>query len=719
MVWPLLAGDLRSPTETIDALAEVRLASHVHYEGEGAFLKVTAPPATGERRVTLSPETGRITAAAYDRLPTAYTVERYGKPAPRQLVLTFDDGPDPAYTGEILDILADKQAPGAFFVLGARVMQSPELLQRMVDEGHEVGAHSFSHPRMDRISRTRTELEHSMTAKLIGGHSGHDTKLYREPFQRAGGPIEEARVTSLATVQAQGSLIAGMDIVPKDWTGMSAAEITDYVVAEVERGTGNVLLFHDGGGDRRETVKALPVLIDALKARGYEFVPLATLLGTSRAALMPVSDSPRPGLDTVSFDLLSGTWDGLRLLFWVVLGLGLTRAMVILFLAVTHRRAPPIHSHEQPKVAFVVPAYNEEKSVAACVQRLLATTYPSFEVIVVDDGSQDDTFDEVQKLTTDRRVRLFAQLNHGKWGALNTAIRNTDAEILVCIDADTQVRPDALSHLVKHFANPRVGAVAGKVVVGNRVNLLTRLQALEYITAQNFERRAHDRLNSMLVVPGALGAWRRSALVKAGMYSADTVTEDADITVAVGRAGYRITYEDQAVAYTEAPETVRMLLSQRLRWSFGMFQTAWKHRRAVREGAPQGLVSIPDLVVFGYLYALIAPVADAFLLAFVITQFTADPVALSYGGGLMSLGPVILAYLALPLFELFVAGYALKADKLESLWMLLLFPFQRFFYRQLLYYSVLRALTRALLGSFTGWGMKKRMARDMLALQDA
>ena len=718
-LWHLLSSDLRDRREIAAALSEVRVSNHVHYAGEGAFLRVTSNPTTGLRQVAFSKESGRIVEASYLQLPEPYSIERYGQPRPNQLVLTFDDGPDPAYTEEILDILQQANTPAAFFVVGARVMQAPELLTRMVDEGHEIGSHTFTHPRMDQVSRTRGALEHSMMRKLIAGYSGHDAKLYREPFSRAGGPIAEPRVASFAAAQADGAIIAGMDIVPKDWEGMTARQIVDYVVGETESGAGNVLLFHDGGGDRTETVKALPILIEELKRRGYEFTSLASLLGTTRADLMPESDSLWPGLDKVSFDVMSGTWGSLVAIFWVVLAMGLTRSAFIFFLVVKHRKIPPINTHDRPKIAFVVPAHNEEESVGKCIKTLLKSDYENFEVIVVDDGSTDDTFEEAQKLTTDSRVRLFAQFNRGKWGALNSAIRHTDAEILVCIDADTQVRPDALGHLVKHFSNPRIGAVAGKVVVGNRVNLLTRLQALEYITAQNFERRAHDMLNSMLVVPGALGAWRTEALRKAGLYCADTVTEDSDMTIAVNRAGYRICYEDAAVAYTEAPESVRMLLSQRLRWSLGMFQTAWKHKGAIRERTSVGLVSLPDLVIFGYLYALLAPVADFLLLLLAYNHVFGQPTELAVGGGLMAAGPVAFAYLALPLFELFVAGYALKADKQESMWMLLLFPFQRFFYRQLLYFSVIRALIRAVMGSFTGWGIKKRMAREMLVIQDA
>ncbi len=717
-LWPLLSADIGDRAATTAALSQVRLSNHVGYTGRGPFLRVTASPSTGSRTVAFSADGARIVDASYLRLPRAYAIERYGQPGWNQLVLTFDDGPDPDYTGEILDILKATDTPGAFFVVGARVMQEPELLARMVEDGHEIGSHTFSHPRMDQISRSRGALEHSMMRKLIAGYSGHDTRLYREPFSRAGGPIAEARVASIAAAQADGAIIAGMDIVPKDWEGMSADEIVAYVVRETEKGTGNVLLFHDGGGDRRETVKALPILIEELRRRGYEFTTLAGLLGTTRADLMPESASAWPGLDKVSFEVMSGTVVSVVTVFWVVLALGLTRSVVIFSLVLRHRKIAPIRTLDLPKVAFVVPAHNEENAVGNCIKTLLKSSYENFEVIVVDDGSTDDTFEEVQKLSTDRRVRVFAQLNRGKWGALNTAIRNTDAEILVCIDADTQVRPDALDHLVKHFSNPRIGAVAGKVVVGNRVNLLTRLQALEYVTAQNFERRAHDMLGSMLVVPGALGAWRTEALRKAGMYSADTVTEDADMTVAVSRAGYRITYEDAAVAYTEVPETVRILLSQRLRWSFGMFQTAWKHKGAIRQRIPVGLISIPDLVIFGYLYALLAPVADFFLLLLAWNHLFGQPTEFAAGGGLMAAAPVAFAYLALPLFELFVAGYALKADKQESMWMLLLFPFQRFFYRQLLYYSVIRALIRAVMGSFTGWGIKNRMRRDLLAMQD-
>ncbi|MCB1338571.1 MAG: glycosyltransferase [Maritimibacter sp.] len=719
-LWPLLRTDLGDRAAVVAALSDVRLDNDVHYTGEGPFLRVTASPATGLRFVDFAGDSGRIARADYAQLPEPFEVERYGAAPDGKLVLTFDDGPDATYTAQILDILRDTQTPAAFFVLGSRVMQEPALLQRMIDEGHEVGSHSFSHPRMDQISQTRAALELSMMHKLIAGYSGRDTRLYREPFLRAGGPLEAARIPALAAAQAEGALIAGMDIVPQDWDGIDAREIVDHVKSELAKGAGNVLLLHDGGGDRSETVKAVAILIAELRAEGYEFTTMASLIGQTRDQIMPPGGDSWPlAFDKASFEMISGARAALVAVFWAVLALGLARALFVFTLVVKHRSIPPIHTHHRPKAAFVIPAHNEEKSVRASIERVLKSDYDNFEVIVVDDGSTDDTFEEMQKASIDPRVKVFAQLNRGKWGALNTAIRNTDAEVLVCIDADTHIMPDALGHLVKHFFNPRVGAVAGKVVVGNRVNLLTRLQALEYITSQNFDRRAQDMLNSMIVVPGAIGAWRTEALREVGMYSGDTVTEDADITIAVNRAGYRISYEDQAVAYTEAPETVRLLMSQRLRWSLGMFQVAWKHRGALLEPRSVGRVALPDLVIFGYLFALMAPVADLFLAFAVWNLFAGGASDVAGHTGLFGLGPIAFAYLALPAFELFVAGYALKADKSESLWMLLLFPFQRFFYRQILYLSSIRAMLRAMTGVFTGWGRKRRMQRQLVAVRAA
>ena len=713
-IWKVLDEDL-DPVDLALDLSVMNITNYVAYSGKGPFLRVKARPRFGFRDIEIDPQTGRIRDMVYHQIPRPYEIERYGGAASSKLVLTFDDGPDAEYTSAILDILKETGTPGAFFVVGARVMEEPDLLNRIIEEGHEVGAHSFSHPRMDQISRTRADLEHRMTDKLIAGYSGYRTLLYREPFLRAGGPIEASRVPSLELVQSAGGIIAGMDIVPKDWEGISADMIVDYVVHEVAKGEGGVILLHDGGRDRSATVAALPVIIRTLKAQGYEFTSLSDLLNVDRAELMPEVDSSWIVFDKLSFDVISLAMSGIEIVFWVVLGIGLIRMSTVLILAQFRRRQRHVSCTYLPKVSVVIPAHNEGKTIARCIRDVFASDYPNFDVIVIDDGSQDETFDETIEFSFNPRVRLFAQLNFGKWRALNAAIENTDSEIIVCIDADTQIHPEAIRHLTRHFADSHVGAVAGKVMVGNRENLLTRLQALEYITAQNFDRRAFNLLNGILVVPGSIGAWRVEAVLAAGSYRNDTMTEDADLTVSVNRAGYRVTYEEKAVAYTEAPRTIRQLYTQRLRWSFGMFQSAWKHKRAFWEGRAIGYLSIPDMLIYGYLFPLLAPLADVFVLVLLYRAFSG-----SWSGEVgeaISNTPthLIWAYLILPLLDFIVAAYALKSDQSEkSLRLLWLFPFQRFFYRQLLYLSVYRSVLRAIGGGLAGWGKMRRTGQPYL-----
>ncbi|UYV38279.1 glycosyltransferase [Rhodobacteraceae bacterium D3-12] len=710
-VWPVLAAAKSDTVEIASHLKQLRYDNYVSYTGKGAFLRVLDQPRDGARDVDVDAATGRITDVRYTQFPRPYLLERYGQPAPNKLVLTFDDGPDPVYTKAILDTLRETQTPGAFFVVGSRVMEEPDLLNRMIAEGHEIGAHTFSHPRMDLVSQARAELEHRMSARVIAGYSGHKTQLYREPFLRAGGPIEEARVHSLERVQLDGGIIAGMEVVPKDWLGLSATEIADFVIDEVNKGTGNVILLHDGGDDRTASVNALPRIIRELREQGYEFTTLADFLGTDRAALMPEVTGQWLIFDRLTFTALSVTWFSLETIFWIVLLIGVLRTLFILVLAALRRRTRPISTDQTPKVSVVIPAFNEQGRIKQCIESVLASDYPNFDVIVVDDGSQDETFNDVLCFQRDRRVYIFAQLNQGKWAALNAAIANTKSEILVCIDADTVIDPQAIGHLARQFSNPRVGAVAGKISVANRRNLLTRLQALEYITAQNFDRRAFDLANGIFVVPGAIGAWRTQAVREAGRYRNDTLTEDADLTINVNRAGYRVTYEEKAIAFTQAPETVRQLLGQRLRWSLGMFQCTWKHKKAIFEGRSIGMLSIPDMLIFGYLFPLLAPIADAFVLVLLYKLFAGN--WSGEVGGAVSDTPthLIFAYMVLPLLDFIVAAFALKTDGRESLRMLWLFPFQRFFYRQLLYFSVYRSVLRAVTGTLAGWGRVKTRKR--------
>lgn len=716
-LWDILVDQHWAAGPLEATLQSVKFDNYVHYVGEGAFLRILERPQVGQRSVSVDAQTGRIVDQTYEIAPAPYVVERYGKPDALEIILTFDDGPHPEYTRDILNILRENDVPGVFFLLGRNVMAYPDIARRILDENHEIGAHSFSHPRMDLVSVKRFDMELTLSSRVIASATGRDTILYREPFLRSGGPIVPSRVGPLEAVQRTGAIISGMDVVPKDWTGLTSDQILSYVLSEIECGAGNIILLHDGGNDRSETVAALPAIIKELRARGYVFKSMSDVLGIDRDALMPTVSGVQPVFDRVSFSAASAAQSLLMAAFWIVLVIGLFRSSAILLLAALRRRHRPPPLGRLPKVAVVIPAFNEEKVIGRCISSVLASDYENLEIIVVDDGSTDKTLHEIFAYKHKTKVRLISQPNQGKWSALNRAVLSLDAEIAVCIDADTQVDPHAVTALVSHFANAKVGAVAGKISVGNRTNILTRLQALEYVTAQNVERRAFDFLNGIIVVPGAIGAWRVSALRKVRLYCQDTLTEDSDATIALNRAGYRIIYDETAIAYTEVPESIKSLMSQRLRWSLGMFQSAWKHKRAVLERRSVGLVSIPDMLVFGYLFPLLAPIADLLFLTLLYSALVGGWTG-DVGSHSWMIDPDLAwAYLALPALEFVIATVAVSLDRRESKFLILLFPIQRMFYRPLLYLSVFRALFRALSGQLAAWGQIQRQGHDRILLE--
>jgi peptidoglycan-N-acetylglucosamine deacetylase len=710
-IWPLLAARSVTPDLAAHYISRVDLSAFVSYIGQGPFQTLARPTQTGLRFVEFDESGRRIVAEGFNPPAMPVTLRRFGAVAPDQVAITFDDGPDPAYTAAILDVLRDREAPAAFFVVGANALGSPDLVRRMIDEGHEIGSHTFLHPSLESVPPLRTRIELNALQRLLATITGHGTVLFRNPYGRGEGPITGASAAPIAVVTEGGYLMVGSDVVPPDWLGLDTAAIVDFVTDQLATEGGNVIVLHDGGGDRAATVAALGPLIDRLRADGYRIVGLADLLGVDRAALMPAAQGPATMLDKVSFGLigLAGTW--LVGLFWVVVLAGALRALAMLGLAHLRRPHPayPAGTGAAPPVTVLIPAFNEETTILRCVESVFASDYPDLRVIVIDDGSTDHTYDKVIEVAErDPRLCVIHEPNGGKWKALDTAYRVLVTDIVVAIDADSMVARSAISQLVRHFEDPEIGAVAGRVQVGNRRGLLTRLQALEYLTAQNIDRRAFETLNAMPVVPGAIGAWRTDAVIAAGLYSSQTVTEDADLTVSVIRAGYRVVYEPAALAVTEAPERVGAFLTQRLRWSFGMLQTAVKHLvGAMRQRKAIGFVALPDLLLVGFGLAVLAPLADLVLVTTLIDL--AVDAALGRPAPASDIRPMIaLGYLVLPLLDIVTLLAAMRFDRSEPLWLVLLFPFQRLYYRQLLYITAWRAMLRALFGRLTGWGKLAR-----------
>jgi cellulose synthase/poly-beta-1,6-N-acetylglucosamine synthase-like glycosyltransferase/spore germination protein YaaH/peptidoglycan/xylan/chitin deacetylase (PgdA/CDA1 family) len=688
--------------------------------GDGEVLDIRATPTDGKITPELDTSELLISEERYDSLPSMFIVQKYGGDTARnkkKLVLTFDDGPDPTFTPEVLDILGKKHVPASFFLVGLNAENNIPLVKRMYREGHEIGNHTFTHPNVAEISHRRAVLEMEATRLLIECITGHSTILFRAPYNADFQPEKMEELLPVAIARSKNYLDVGESIDPEDWEpGVSADSIFQRVVrrkAELEASgfNGNIILLHDAGGNtRKATVQALPKIIDYFQARGYQFTTIADLLQKKKDELMPpVPKGSGYYLVELNYALAEfGYWGShfLFSLFVVFILLSISRILFMGWLAwkESKKKAGIVFNgiKEYPLVSIIVPAYNEEVNAVASMRNLLRTDYPNYNVIFVDDGSKDSTYEIVKNAFKDeQKVRVYTKTNGGKASALNFGIAQSDAEFVVCIDADTKLKPDAVSHLMKHFLvsteycdKQSVGAVAGNVKVGNTVNLLTRWQSIEYITSQNFDRMAFSYLNAITVVPGAIGAFRKQAIKDSGGFTVDTLAEDCDLTIRILRAGYVVANESKAIAYTEAPETLKMFIKQRFRWSFGVMQTFWKHRDTLFNSryASLGWVAMPSTLIFQYIIPSVIPLADLFMLIGILTGNAAK---------------ILLYYLLFIIIDLFVALIAFRFEKERVGRLIWLIP-QRLIYRWLMWYVLFKAVRRAIKGELQNWGVLKR-----------
>jgi len=484
--------------------------------------------------------------------------------------------------------------------------------------------------------------------------------------------------------------------------------------------------MHDGGGDRSQTVLALPRIIAKLRADGYSFVPVSTLAGLNRDQVMPKVegwDLVAVRIDVGIFVALAALLSGLNWMFFFAIALGVIRAigMTALALFAEHDEdmQPPEPAPDAPEgvlrplVSVIIPAYNEERVIESSVRRILASDYDQIEVIVADDGSKDRTSGIVAaSFGGEPRVRLMTMVNGGKASALNRALLEAKGDIVVALDADTQFEPETIARLVRWFVREDVGAVAGNAKVGNKVNIVTRWQAVEYITAQNIERRALTRFDAIMVVPGAVGAWRRKALEDVGGYPEDTLAEDQDLTIAIQRHGWKIAYDEEAVAWTEAPETLRALGKQRFRWAYGTLQCLWKHRSILRTRSPSGLafVGMPQAWMFQIVFAMISPLIDLALAVSII-----GTIVRTWQHGWAQTQTDVLRmgvyWVGFTLIDVACGWVAYRLDVREKHYPAILLLAQRFVYRQLMYGVVIRAVGAATAGLGIGWGKIERTGR--------
>ena len=704
----------------------------VDIEGQGEILHIQSRPAAGERQIVVDPKTNLVTDETFKTLPSPYTVDMYGS-SPKKIAITFDDGPDPQWTPKILDVLKEKGVQATFFLIGVEAENYPGITKRIYAEGHEIGNHTFTHPDISNVSKRYFEVELNLTERFFEGKLGVKPVLFRPPYSVDQEPDTADQVRPLELAQQLGYITIGDKVDPNDWRD-NPRRPADEIVADVLKNLppcdpgnlscGNIILLHDGGGNRSETLKALPQIIDGLRQRGYEIVRVSGLMGKTRADVMPpISANERwaSWIDGLNFSLFSFVSSFIIFVFFVGDVLMSARLVLVGALATFdrfRRRNAVVDPNYRPSVAVLIPAYNEERVIERTVRSVLESDYPNLRAIVIDDGSKDRTAEVTREAFPEEiangRVTVLTKPNSGKADALNYALEHVTEELFVGIDADTIIAPNAISRLVPHFRDSRVAAMAGNAKVGNRVNLWTRWQALEYITSQNFERRALNTLNAVSVVPGAIGAWRTADVRAAGGYHHDTVAEDADLTMALLQAGYRVNYEDRALAYTEAPTTANGLMRQRFRWSFGIMQAVYKHRAAVKQKGALGWVALPNMIIFQILLPLVSPFIDIMFVVGAISYFvnkhfhpeSANPADFQR----------LVVYFALFMIIDFITStiaFALERQQpgrkrdfllLGHVWL------QRFAYRQLFSIVLFRTLKRAVQGGSFAWDKLERTA---------
>ena len=614
-------------------------------------------------------------------------------PPGRRIALTFDDGPSPRWTPEVLRVLEHYHVPATFFMIGSQAVRNPSIVRAVAAAGFQIGDHTFTHPDLATLPAWERLVQISSTESALGGLTGARPRLVRPPYSSSTSAITPAQERAWLPIAQRGYVIVVANYDPEDWNLPGVSTIVQRATPPGRQG--GIVLMHDGGGDRGQTVAALNLLIPRLKARGFTFATVSDLAGLPRSAV-EIPTTPMQRLRGGLF-----VWM-LRVADWITLALTAVVAFItivtvprmlgVLALATVQRRRTrrlPRDLGFTPAVSVLVPAHDEAVGIAKGVRSLAASRYPGdVEVIVVDDGSSDGTAEIVEALGLER-VRVLRQTNAGKAAALNRGLAAARHDFIVTVDADTVFEPETLLHLMQRFREPGVGAISGNTKVGNRRGLLGRWQHIEYVMGFNLDRRMYETLGCMPTVPGAIGAFRRQALMDIGGVSGATLAEDTDVTLDIGRAGWSVVYAQDARAWTEVPETLGGLFRQRSRWAYGTIQSLWKHRGAVRRNDERriGRRAIPYLVLFQVVFPLGAPLIDLF--AIYGTLFL-DPV------------PIIGFWLAFNALQLVLAWFAFTFDG-ESRKVLWVLPLQQIVYRQLMYVVVIEAFLSALLGARLAW----------------
>ncbi|WP_405617667.1 bifunctional polysaccharide deacetylase/glycosyltransferase family 2 protein [Streptomyces sp. NBC_00076] len=660
----------------------------------------------------------------------------------KTIALTFDDGPNPTYTPDVLKILEKYDVPATFFLVGSMVSRYPGIVDDMVEQGNEVGIHTFTHVDLSYQSDARVRREMEQTQLALAGAAGITTTLFRAPYSSETDAIDNYSWPVYKELGADGYTSVFVDTDSDDWKKPGVSKIVQWATPKGTAGAS--VLMHDAGGDREQTIEALPKYIAKMKAKGYTFTTISGVIEEQRAseretAGVPGATGVPGGVQTVGGpngptgnqgstvsrlqaahrEATGATlYEGKALVLAVAVAEltvpTLSVGLIVVGVAVMGRFGMMLilarrHYRQRNKrrftwgapvtrpVSVIVPAYNEKECIANTLKSLAQSTHP-IEVIVVDDGSTDGTSEiarDAAEALGMTNVRVIRQENAGKPAALNNGVRSASYDIVVMMDGDTVFEADTVGQLVQPFADPEVGAVAGNAKVGNRDTVIGAWQHIEYVMGFNLDRRMYDLLRCMPTIPGAIGAFRREAVLQVGGMSEDTLAEDTDITIAMHREGWRVVYQEHARAWTEAPGSLKQLWSQRYRWSYGTMQALWKHRKSLTDKGPSGRfgrVGMPLVVIFQIVTPVFAPLIDVFTVySMIFIDFQA----------------ALLAWFAVLAVQLVCAAYAFRLDR-EKYRYLLMMPLQQLAYRQMMYLVLIHSCITALTGGRLRWQKLKR-----------
>jgi peptidoglycan-N-acetylglucosamine deacetylase len=716
------------------SLKQVPPGNGVVTDGDGDILHINGEPHPGSRTIDMDSYNWTVTDEHMTEYPSPYSIEFYGY-KPDTVALSFDDGPDPTWTPKILKILKEKNVKATFLMIGEEAQENVSVMKRVLADGHEIGNHTWTHPDISEISTGQLQLQLNLTERLFGSKLGVKPLFFRPPYSIDQEPETNDQAAPALMIQKLGYTIIGNKVDTGDWDERQRKTpqgILSDVLAQLQvmktkpQFRGSIILMHDGGGNRSVTVAALPVLIDGLRAHGYTFEQVSDLMGKTRAEVMPPLNSQerwQARVDSVAFFAWGFFNHFVVSLFFlgdILMSARLILVGIFAFIdRLRNRQVPAVAGGFVPRVAVLIPAYNEEKVIVRTIRSVLNSDYPHMRIIVIDDGSSDHTSEVARAAYADEikagMVTVLRTPNGGKAEALNFAVRELVEAFYVGIDADTVIAADAVSKLVCHFADPRIGAVAGNAKVGNRVNLWTRWQALEYITSQNFERRALDLFNIVTVVPGAIGAWRTDAVRHGGGYPVNTVAEDADLTMNLLEQGYKVIYEDRALAFTEAPTTARGLMRQRFRWSFGTLQAIYKHQRAFLKNRAMGLFALPNILVFQILLPLVSPFIDLMFVAGCL-HYLVDRHFHPEAANADNFEKLLTFFLAFLIIDFITSALAFSLERKHPAskgdgWLLFHIWLQRFAYRQLFSLVLFKTVKRAIDGRPFNWDKLERTAK--------